>query len=98
MKEATSTSTTGRRETQPRFVIRSWLEEPLSDHNREFRLTALSLAFGLGKEYLTRWAMCEASMGIMLERELLAWVADHPDLGANNPEFQTTHFASINPE
>ncbi len=81
-----------------RVAINRWVREPGYKVGREFRLQALSRAFGLGETYLRKYCAGLASMGSALEREILQWTAEHPDLSQNNAEFEITFFATIRPE
>lgn len=81
------------RETPARRELRAWLEAPLSQPVRDFRMEALGSALGLGKAYLSRYAEGQASMGAGLEDYLLEWIRAHPDLSPNNPEYILTSLA-----
>lgn len=88
-----------------RFI--AWVNSPLSEEGRRYRIEALAAAYGLQADYIERimlppvetcHGLCyTTSMGRNLMADMLAWMDDHPDLNQNLPltDDDITMFATM---
>jgi len=81
-----------------RIKLWEWINGPLSDYNKFYRLNALSQAFGLRRDTIEGYISepIKNSIGLHLVREMLLWCWQYPELSHNNPYFESSIFADMN--
>lgn len=80
---------------ESRAYLRAWVNHALSSENREYRLTKLAAAVGLGVGMMRRYIEGEIGIGSGLAEILIEWASDHLDLSLNDPTDEVTFLANL---